>query len=200
MIAVTTNAGADSVNGVAAISGLLTSLHMTAPAESPVGEIPNTEQVSIETPAVADGVACRSLAEATGVLDVNSRYAYLLWFRDWAATSVVARSGGDVVGFVTGYRRPEEPSTLMVWQVAVAGAVRGRGVAAQMLDGLFDRVPGVDHLEATVTPANAASIALFTRFAERRSAAVDHRELFGSALLGDGHEPEVLFRIGPIDR
>src|SRR5918992_4737152 len=97
------------------------------------------EQLTIGRPEVSDGVACWRLAAATGVLDVNSRYAYLLWCRDFAATSVVARHDGSVVGFVTGFRRPEEPSTLVVWQVGVDAAVRGQGVAAAMLDALFDR-------------------------------------------------------------
>jgi L-2,4-diaminobutyric acid acetyltransferase len=158
------------------------------------------EQLTIGHPEVADGVACWRLAEATGVLDVNSRYAYLLWFRDFAATSVVARREGEVLGFVTGFRRPEEPSTLVVWQVGVDAATRGQGVAAAMLDALFDRVPGVDHLEATVTPDNTGSLALFSSFAERRAASVRRSELFGEDLLGDGHEPEILFRIGPVDR
>jgi L-2,4-diaminobutyric acid acetyltransferase len=172
---------------------------MAAPVESPDHARPNIgEQLTIGHPEISDGVACWRLAEATGVLDVNSRYAYLLWCRDFAATSVVARRDEEVVGFVTGFRRPEEPSTLVVWQVGVDAAVRGRGVAAAMLDALFDRVPGVDHLEATVTPDNTASVALFSRFAQRRGAPVRHRELFGAELLGDDHAPEILFRIGPV--
>jgi L-2,4-diaminobutyric acid acetyltransferase len=158
------------------------------------------DQLTIGHPEVADGVACWRLAEATGVLDVNSRYAYLLWCRDFAATSVVARRGGDVVGFVTGYRRPEEPSTLVVWQVGVDAAARGQGVAAAMLDALFDSVTEADHLEATVTPDNTGSTALFSRFAERHGATVRRSELFGAELLGGDHEPEILFRIGPIHR
>jgi L-2,4-diaminobutyric acid acetyltransferase len=158
------------------------------------------EQLAIGHPEVADGVACWRLADATGVLDVNSRYSYLLWCRDFAATSVVARRDGELVGFVTGYRRPDAPSALVVWQVGVDAAARGQGVAAAMLDDLFDRVPEVDHLEATVTPDNKGSIALFSRFAERRGAPVRRSELFGSELLGADHEPEILFRIGPVDR
>jgi L-2,4-diaminobutyric acid acetyltransferase len=200
VIVVTSSWGAGSTSSSAPISGLLTSTDMAAPVESPTGVIPNAGQASIESPAPGDGVACWRLAESTGVLDVNSRYAYLLWFRDFAATSVVARIDGAVVGFISGYLRPEQPNTLMVWQVAVAGEARGRGVAAAMLDALCERVPGVNHLEATVTPGNAGSVALFTRFAERCSADLSRRELFGSDLLGDGHEPEILFRIGPIDR
>lgn len=172
---------------------------MAAPVESPARARPNIgEELTIGHPDVSDGAECWRIAEATGVLDVNSRYAYLLWCRDFAATSVVARRRGDVIGFVTGFRRPEEPSTLVVWQVGVDAAARGRGVAAAMLDALFDGVRGVDHLEATVTPDNTGSIALFTRFAERRGAPVRHGELFGAELLGPGHAPEILFRIGPV--
>jgi L-2,4-diaminobutyric acid acetyltransferase len=169
---------------------LLTSLRVAVSVGSP--------EIVIDHPVVTDGVACWQLASDSRVLDVNSRYAYLLWFRDFAATSVVARRGGDVIGFVTGYRRSDEPSTLMVWQVAVAEAARGRGLASAMLDALVDRVPVVDHVETTITPDNRASVALFTGFADRRRAPVRRNELFGADLLGTDHEPEILFRIGPI--
>jgi L-2,4-diaminobutyric acid acetyltransferase len=149
-------------------------------------------------PLVRDAPACHRLAAATRVLDVNSRYAYLLWFRDFAATSLVARLDGEVVGFVTGFRRPDEPETLVVWQVAVDAPVGGRGVAKAMVDDLVDRVPGVEHVETTITPANDRSIALFVGFAARRGAAVARTELFGADLLGTDHPPEILFRIGPL--
>lgn len=154
--------------------------------------------MSIGPPEITDGAALRDLAAASKALDVNSRYAYLLWCRDFFNTSVVARYDGRVVGFVIGYRRPDDLRTLMVWQVAVDAAARGLGVAGQMLDALFDAVPDVDHLETTITPSNSGSVALFTGFARRRGAAVSRTELFGSDVLGDAHEPELLYRIGPI--
>lgn len=154
--------------------------------------------VTTTPPGAADGPALHALAAATGVLDVNSRYAYALWGRDFAATSVVARLDGRPVGFVTGYRRPADPDVLFVWQVAVDASVRGQGVAGRLLDDLVARVrPG--HVETTITAGNAASIALFTAFARRHRAAVDRTALFGSAELGDDHEPELLHRIGPLD-
>jgi L-2,4-diaminobutyric acid acetyltransferase len=171
---------------------------MTASGAGATGSRPRTPEVSIGRPSRADGVALWELAAASKVLDVNSRYAYLLWCRDFAETSVVARADGRVVGFVTGYRRPDDVRTLMVWQVAVHADVRGLGVAGRMLDTLFDLVPGVDHLETTITPDNESSVALFSGFARRRGAEVSRTELFGSELLGGDHEPELLFRIGPI--
>ncbi|GEL20951.1 L-2,4-diaminobutyric acid acetyltransferase [Pseudonocardia asaccharolytica DSM 44247 = NBRC 16224] len=140
------------------------------------------------------------LATESQVLDVNSRYAYLLWCRDHAHTSVLARRHGAAVGFVTGYRRPAEPNTLFIWQVAVSAAARGHGIALRMLDALFDRVDGVDHLETTITPDNEASVRLFTAFAERRRAGIVRSELFGRPLLGGDHQAEILHRIGPIVR
>lgn len=177
---------------------LLASMPMTASGTGVAVAQPITSPVSIGSPEITDGPALRDLAAASKVLDVNSRYAYLLWCRDFAGTSVVARSQGRVVGFVTGYRRPDEPGTLMVWQVAVDAAARGLGVAGRMLDALVDAVPDVEHLETTITPGNSGSVALFTGFARRRAAAVSRTELFGSDLLGEEHEPELLFRIGPI--
>lgn len=149
-------------------------------------------------PNAAAGPALHALAAGTGVLDVNSRYAYALWGRDFAATSLVARLGDRPVGFVIGYRRPEQPDVLFVWQVAVGASARGHGVAGRLLDDLVARVRPA-HLETTITADNAASIALFTAFARRHRAAVDRTALFGSAELGDDHEPEFLYRIGPLD-
>jgi L-2,4-diaminobutyric acid acetyltransferase len=158
--------------------------------------------VTIESPQVSDGASLWRTAGASGSLDLNSSYAYLLWCRDFARTSVVARDiVGEVVGFVTGYLRPTAPDTLMVWQVAVAASHRGRGLAAAMLDGLVDRLrpDGVRYLETTVTADNTASNRLFRSFAERRSAGIDRAELFVPADFPDSHDAEFRYRIGPFD-
>jgi L-2,4-diaminobutyric acid acetyltransferase len=159
--------------------------------------------VEIETPRVEDGAAIWRIARDSKALDLNSSYSYLLWCRDFAATSVVARNeGGEPVGFVTGYIRPELPETLVVWQVAVDHSQRGRGLAAALLDALTARVVsarGVHRVETTITPDNAASDRLFTSFAERHDAPIRHEVLFDGGLFPDGrHEPEVLYRIGPL--
>ncbi|MBU7599700.1 diaminobutyrate acetyltransferase [Streptomyces sp. P38-E01] len=166
-------------------------------------EIP--EGLKLDTPGVEDGAAFWRIARDSQVLDLNSSYSYLLWCRDFAATSVVARDGdGEPVGFITGFLRPRHERTLLIWQVAVDGSQRGRGLAGAMLDGLTARVAdefGIDHMETTVTPDNAPSNRLFTSFAERHGAGVEREVLFdGTAFPDEGHEPEVLYRIGPIPR
>lgn len=172
-----------------------------ADPQIPLAELPETPL--IERPAVADGAALWRLAKDSGTLDVNSSYSYLLWCRDFAATSAVARGAdGTPVGFVTGYMRPDRPRTLLVWQVAVDEAARGRGLAAAMLDGLTLRVAeehGIDSIETTVTPDNTPSNRLFASYAQRHSAAVAKDVLFDAGLFPeDGHLPEVLYRIGPV--
>ncbi|KZM70341.1 diaminobutyrate acetyltransferase [Nocardia terpenica] len=140
------------------------------------------------------------IAVDSQVLDANSSYAYLLWCRDFAATSVVAEIGSDIAGFVTGYFRPQAPDTLFVWQVAVDHAYRGRGIAVSMLERLVDSVAGqgISALETTVSPDNAASLAMFAALARRRGAELTRRQLFGPEDFPDGHEAEDLYRIAPL--
>ncbi|MFD7438260.1 diaminobutyrate acetyltransferase [Streptomyces sp. NPDC059861] len=157
----------------------------------------------IDRPAVADGADFWRLAKESGTLDLNSAYSYLLWCRDFAGTSAVARTAdGEAVGFITGFLRPDRPGTLLVWQVAVDSAQRGRGLAARMLDALTARVAaehGLNTVETTITPGNTASERLFTSYAARHDARVEREVLFGTDQFPDGpHDPEVLYRIGPL--
>ncbi|MFH8611338.1 diaminobutyrate acetyltransferase [Streptomyces sp. NPDC018029] len=161
------------------------------------------EGLRLDSPVVADGATIWRIARDSKVLDLNSSYSYLLWCRDFAATSVVARDAdGEPVGFITGYIRPERPNTLVVWQVAVDHAQRGRGLAGALLDGLTSKVAAgraLTAVETTITPGNTASERLFTSYAARHGASLERTVLFDAGLFPDGgHEPEVLYRIGPL--
>lgn len=179
----------------------------TPPGGSSVATVGVTsDQSSIEEigpPTAADGVALWRLVRDTGVLDVNSPYAYLLWCRDFADTSTVARAGDRVVGLITGYRRPRSPDTLFVWQVGVDAGFRGHNLGVRMLYDLADRT-GCRWVETTVSPSNAASIAMFTAFARDRGTGIDRSDLFApedfdtDAGSSDEHEAEDLYRIGPL--
>ncbi|MFE0521933.1 diaminobutyrate acetyltransferase [Streptomyces sp. NPDC058954] len=163
----------------------------------------DSAQLQIDRPSVTDGAALWRIARDSKALDLNSSYSYLLWCRDFAATSAVARDEhGEAVGFVTGYVRPDRPRTLLIWQVAVDEAQRGRGLAAALLDGLVVRCSAehrITAVETTITPGNTASERLFTSFAERHGADVEREVLFDTGLFPDGpHDPEVLYRIGPL--
>lgn len=156
----------------------------------------------IESPTKADGAALWRIARDSKKLDLNSSYAYLLWCRDFADTSVVAKVDGAAVGFVIGYAKQD---TGFVWQVAVDASQRGKGLAGALLDELFTRLVarGVRYLETTITPDNEASIRLFASFAKRWNATVERTDLFSAADFPseDGkREQEDLYRIGLLSR
>lgn len=105
-----------------------------------------------------------------------------------------------VVGFVSGYLLPSKPTTLFIWQVAIASSERGRGLARAMLLELLDRpvCRAVDHIETTITRPNAASWALFRSLARSLECPLEDRVMFDRDVHLDGvHETEVLATIGP---
>ncbi|WP_084528923.1 diaminobutyrate acetyltransferase [Nocardia crassostreae] len=160
---------------------------------------PTKPSILVRNPLLDDGARMWRIAKDSRVLDANSSYAYLLWCRDFATTSVVAEIGGEVAGFVIGYVRPQEPGTLFVWQVAVDHAFRGRGVGVAMLDVLLESLAdqGVSLLETTISPDNTASIAMFGALARRRRSAMTRTPLFTPGHFPDNHEAELLYRIAP---
>lgn len=139
-----------------------------------------------------------TLARDSG-LDENSPYAYLMWAEYFAATSVVATTveADTPVGFVTGFRLPEDPSTVFVWQIGVDADHRGQGIASRLLDALVERTDAA-FIEATVTPDNLASETLFRRLGDRHGATTTVTELFAENQFPPGHEAEHRFRIGPL--
>lgn len=150
---------------------------------------------------VDDAAAVWALVDADDALDLNSPYAYLLGFHHHAATSVVAEDTGKVVGFVLAYRPPEQLDTVFVWQVGVAPSHRRQGLGKKLLHGVL-RQPGCEEvrfMEATVTPSNEASKALFGGIARDLDAEFEIGECFRSDQFptGHDHEREDLIRIGP---
>ncbi|HEY9163017.1 MAG TPA: diaminobutyrate acetyltransferase [Magnetovibrio sp.] len=166
-----------------------------------------------ETVMDADGVAVRSVMEDEGALlwqlardskgvDLNSPYAYMMTCRNFASTSVVAEVFGMPAGFVIGHRVPGRANTLFVWQVAVLPEFRGLGIGRRLLEGLIERpgCAGVRKLEATVTPSNSASKALFDGFARSLGAMLKIQPGFGADDFPKDKqcEAENLFTIEPI--
>jgi L-2,4-diaminobutyric acid acetyltransferase len=125
----------------------------------------------------------------------------LLLCTHFADTCVVAEDGDELVGFVSAYRPPTDPDVLFVWQVAVRSTARGKGLAKTMIRTLLERdaCQSVTFLEATVTPSNVASQTLFRSLAKEHRARCIETCWFPPAAFGTGeHEPEVLFRLGPL--
>ncbi|MDO6563574.1 diaminobutyrate acetyltransferase [Amphritea sp. 1_MG-2023] len=159
------------------------------------------ESVVLRKPGAEDGDPVHTLISQIPELDSNSCYCNLLQCSHFSDTSVLAEKDGEVVGFVSGYRHPKDPTVLFVWQVAVAEKARGMGLASQMLQAIIARhdAPEVTHIETTITADNSASWALFNRLASELDTALERSLLFDrTAHFNDKHESEFLARIGPL--
>ncbi len=152
-------------------------------------------------PSLADGARVHALVAACPPLDLNSPYAYLLLCTHFADTCALADLDGTALGFVGGYRKPDDPAVLFVWQIAVSPRARGRGLGLHLLQAVLDgpACRTVEYLETTITPSNTASWKLFRSFARARGAVCRDMPLFARADFGGGdHEEERLLRIGPM--
>jgi len=108
--------------------------------------------------------------------------------------------GQELVGYVTAYLCPKDPSTLMIWQVCVSPAARRQHVATAMINELVQSNPGVLFLEATITDNNLASRRLFLALGVHWRAPVQVEVLFFASEFPVPHQTERLYRIGPIGR
>ena len=160
--------------------------------------------VKIARPDASDGVDVHDLIAACPPLDTNSLYANLLQCTHFAETCATARRGGDLVGWVSGYRLPTEPDTYFLWQIAVAAGARGLGIPARLVDDVLARPAcgGVRFLQATITRDNVASWKLFHGLARRFDSPLAQDVAFDRERHFNGrHDNEVLVRIGPfVDR
>ncbi|MFQ5973352.1 MAG: diaminobutyrate acetyltransferase [Alphaproteobacteria bacterium] len=164
---------------------------------------PDGSRYRFRMPTVADGAALWTLVHEIGTLEPNSAYCYLLLGAHFAETCVLAEHAGAPVGFVAAFRSPVQPEVVFVWQIGVREDARGRGVARELLRRLLERpaCAGVRFLEATVTPSNHSSAALFRGLARHLGVPCSVTPGFPSDLFPEGaHEREDLYRIGPLSR
>ena len=157
-------------------------------------------EVLLRTPVSEDGADVHRLISRCPPLDENSIYCNLLQVSHFAGTSVAAEVDGSLAGFVSGYLVPERPDTLFVWQVAVAEAGRGQGLAGRMIREILSReaCANVRYVETTITPDNAASWALFRGLARKLETDCAESVMFDRERHFKGrHDSEMLLRIGP---
>lgn len=162
------------------------------------GRASSDDGITLRRPRAEDGAAIWRLVADCAPLDRNSLYCNLLQCTHFAGTCLVAERDGAPVGWVSGYRLPEDPATLFVWQVAVAPALAGRGLGARLLDALLARPAcrGVERLATTITAGNAASWGLFSAFARRQGGTLARRPHFlRDTHLAGRHDSEHLVTI-----
>lgn len=134
-------------------------------------------------------------------LDENSAYCNLLQCSHFGSTSIAALLDDKLVGSVTGYRIPDRPDTLFLWQAAVHPIARGKRLARTMLSKLMVQLAGqgIRYVETSITPDNEASWRLFTGFAAELNAELVRSVMFDKTHHFQGeHDTEHLVRIGPL--
>lgn len=155
----------------------------------------------LRKPQPRDGARVWQLIRDCPPLDRNSMYCNVLQCTDFADTCIVAELESRVVGWISGYRPPDDDATLFIWQVAVHERARGIGLAKEMLNGLLQRsdCEDVGYLKTTITEDNAPSRALFRSFADQWDAPLEESAGFDEELHFHGqHDSERLITIGPI--
>lgn len=165
-------------------------------------EIPTLQTVELVTPTAELGAAVHKLIAECPPLDTNSMYCNLLQSSHFADTAVAAMMDGQLVGFISGYRIPQRPNTLFVWQVAVGEQARGQGLAKKMLKAILARAANQDinQLETTITANNQASWALFESLARQLGVEISNSVMFDRHQhFADQHDTEMLVRIGPFN-
>lgn len=150
---------------------------------------------------VEDGPAIHDLVGLCPSLDQNSRYLYLLLCSHFNKYTLTAKIYGSLISFVSAYKNPKLPDTLFIWQIAVSPSYRELGIASKMIEKLIQLASrnGLSYIEATVTPSNLASLNMFKKIADIYDAEIQQSVYFPDVLFTDGHEGEMLLRIGPID-
>ncbi|WP_431038372.1 diaminobutyrate acetyltransferase [Streptomyces sp. P6-2-1] len=154
------------------------------------------------TPRLEDAQAMWRMVHESKELDDNSPYYYSIWCRDFAETSLVASLGDEVIGFLTGYFRPEQPDTYLVWQEAAKPRHGIPMLGVHLFEQAAERAVthGARYIEATVSAGNKAIIMVLKKCAKRYQAPVHTEVLFPASLFPMAHHDEVLYRIGPIER
>lgn len=157
-----------------------------------------TSEIQFSQPVLQEGMAIYQLVKNCPPLDLNSSYLYFLQASHFANTCIVAKHNEEIVGWVSGYCRPEEPANFFVWQVAVASSMRGQGLAKKMLFQLMQR-PNLAHIQkisTTISPSNTASQALFKSAAKQLNWTLTCSDFITeSHFNGEQHEAEVLYTL-----
>ncbi len=158
------------------------------------------EGIILRKPEKTDGPALNLLVRLNPPLDMNSTYCSVLLCDHFADTCIVAEKDSQLIGYVTGYLMPTDPSIYFLWQVGVSPEGRGHGLATKMIQAILSRdfCKDIRELNTTVTPSNKASRALFAGFAKKEGAGMTEEEKYYPSEILDGHEGESLFRIRPL--
>jgi len=160
----------------------------------------NADSIVFRHPTAEDGYAVHKLVAVNPPLDPNSIYCNLLQCSHFAGTAIAAFEAQEMLGFVSGYRIPEKPEVLFVWQLVVDARARGKGLAKRLVRAQLEAEGsrGVTHLHTTITAENEASWGVFKSLAREMGADLHSQVHFQQdSHFGGQHKDEHLVVIGP---
>lgn len=142
----------------------------------------------------------KTLVDENEQLDSNSLYIYLIWCSFFSQNSAIAIKNNEVISFVTGFRKPDDPETYFLWQTA---AKKRHGVANLGLNLILYAVEkeienGIKAIEASVNKKNTPIVMLMKTLNKRVGGDLSTTSLFSSEQLsheGMQHHEETLIRI-----
>jgi len=151
--------------------------------------------LNFRAPTLQDGMAIYQLVANCPPLDLNSSYLYFLQSSHFADSCMLAELNGEIVGFVSAYRRPDNLQNLFIWQVAVSSSVRGKGLAKRLVTELLKKQMlshiALTAVSCTIAPSNAASQALFKSIAKQYRLNLDVTDfILAKHFSGQEHEAE----------
>lgn len=152
----------------------------------------------LRAPTRDDGADVHALISQCQPLDENSAYCNFLQSSHFANTSIIAEMHERCAGFISAYRKPDEPTTLFIWQVAVHPDSRGEGLAFHMLQTLLKRegLHNVEYVETTITSDNQGSWNLFRKLEREMGGQGDITTFLDEVRHFKGeHDTEYLYRI-----
>lgn len=160
--------------------------------------------IQFRHPQLADGLALYELVKACPPLDLNSSYLYFLQASHFAETCLLAEQNGEIVGFVSAYRRPDNMQDLFIWQVAVAAQARGQGLGRQLVSQLIaaqiNTGQPLNSVSCTISPSNLASQGLFKSLAEQHRLLIKRESFIEAEQFGaQGHEAEDTYTLSTPD-
>jgi L-2,4-diaminobutyric acid acetyltransferase len=131
---------------------------------------------------------------------LNSRYTYFLLAKDFSDTCIVVEHDGKIIAFSSGYLPPNRPDTFFSWEIVVHQDYRGNGLQLRLLLYQIRKV-NAKYFEGTINPSNVRSKKNFLKLARLLGSRCEEKLLFSEEdFENDGHEAEVLCRVGPLSQ
>ena len=124
------------------------------------------------------------------------------WFRHFTGSSWIAEDGtGRLLGFLLGYRSPDDPTRAILHLVGVHPSHRGRGLGRALVDRFVAdaRSSGVRTLEATTPPDARRAIGFLRALGFQPDDGPGTMRLYGTPATpdqeGDGEDRALLTRL-----